>query len=271
MSAFRWGTRTYVMGIVNVTPDSFSGDGLAGDAEAAVAQALRMAAEGADIIDVGGMSTRPTHTEVPVAEELARVMDVLPEIVRRAEVPVSVDTYRSEVAEAALGAGAEMLNDVWGLQRDPRLAALAAEADAWLVLMHNQQGTAYTDLVGEMLASLGQSVQTALAAGMPRQRLIVDPGIGFGKTAEQNVEVLSRLAELKALGLPMLLGTSRKSFIGRILDLPPDERVEGTAASVALGIAGGADIVRVHDVAAMVRVCRVTDAIVRGTPLPAAR
>jgi len=268
VSPFAWGSRTYVMGIVNVTPDSFSGDGLAGRPGDAVEQAVRMVADGADVIDVGGMSTRPSHVEVSPAEELRRVTEVLPGIVRGAGVPVSVDTYRADIAEAALNLGATILNDVWGLRREPRIADLAAQSGAWLVLMHNQEGTAYADLVPDVVAALAGSVEIALAAGVARERLIVDPGIGFGKTAEQNIEILRHLASLKALGLPILLGTSRKSFIGRILDLPVDERVEGTAATVALGIAGGADMVRVHDVRAMTRVARVVDAVVRGAPLP---
>ena len=259
-----WGRRTYVMGILNVTPDSFSGDGLAGRPGVAVALAEEMRAAGADWLDVGGMSSRPGHVEVDAAAELARVLEVLPALRESVDIPISVDTYRLEVATAALAAGATMINDIWGLQREPRLAELAAAAGAWLVLMHNQEGTEYADLVPEVVAGLGASVAAAEAAGVRRDRIIVDPGIGFGKTAEQNVEVLSRLAELTVLGLPILLGTSRKSTIGKILDLPVDERLEGTAATVALGIAGGADMVRVHDVRAMTRVCRVADAIVRG-------
>jgi dihydropteroate synthase len=260
-----WGSRTYVMGIVNVTPDSFSGDGLAGDPEAALARALRMVADGADVIDVGGQSTRPGHEEVGAEEELARVMAALPAIVRRGGVLVSVDSYRFEVVEAALAAGAAMVNDVWGLKREPRLAELAARHGALLALMHNQEGRDYAgDVVEAVIASLRASVETALAAGVPRERILVDPGIGFGKTPAHNLQLLRRLPELRALGLPILLGTSRKSTIGLVLDLPVEERVEGTAATVALGIAGGADMVRVHDVREMVRVARMADAVVRG-------
>jgi dihydropteroate synthase len=260
---FAWGERTFVMGIINVTPDSFSGDGLAGAPGAAVEQAARMEAEGADIIDVGGMSTRPSHAEVSVAEELDRVMQVLPEVIARVRVPVSIDTFRFEVAAQAIEAGAAAINDVWGLQRDPRLARLAAEAGALLFQMHNQDGTAYDDLLPDIAVSLARGVAAAEAAGVPRHRIVVDPGIGFGKTADQNLEVLSRLSELRSLGLPILLGTSRKSTIGKVLGTEVGDRLEGTAATVALGIAAGADMVRVHDVAQMVRVARMSDAVVR--------
>ncbi|MFN2464074.1 MAG: dihydropteroate synthase [Candidatus Dormibacteria bacterium] len=263
---FEWGARTYVMGILNVTPDSFSGDGLAGDPGAAVRHALQMEVDGADIIDVGGMSTRPDHVEVPPQEELERVMGVLPELVGRLGVPVSVDTYRYEVADAALEAGAAAINDVWGLQREPGLADLVAERGAMLFLMHNQDGTDYRDLVPDVVESLRDSVARAEAAGVARDNLVVDPGIGFGKTAEQNLEVLHRLPEMRALGLPVLLGTSRKSTIGRVLGAEVDDRLEGTAATIALGIGAGADMVRVHDVRAMARVAAMSDAIVRRVP-----
>jgi dihydropteroate synthase len=251
------------MGIVNVTPDSFSGDGVAGDPAAAVEQARRMEADGADVIDVGGMSTRPGHVEIPVAEELERVMSVLPGIVAAVGVPVSIDSYRHDVAAAAVEAGATIINDVWGLRRDPRLADLAAAKGTLLVLMHNQDNPIYKDLVPNVISGLTGSITMAEAAGVPLENLIVDPGIGFGKTAEQNLVVLHRLAELKVLNLPVLLGPSRKSSIGAVLDLPVDDRLEGTAATVALGIGSGVDMVRVHDVRAMSRVARMADAIVR--------
>ena len=254
------------MGILNMTSDSFSQDGLADQPEAAVEQALRMEAEGADIIDVGGMSTRPGHEEVPTAEELDRVLSVLPELVRRLSVPVSVDTYRYEVADAALRAGASAINDIWGLQREPGLAELAAQSGALLFLMHNQEGTEYRDLVPDVVESLRDSVARAEVAGLSREQLVIDPGIGFGKTAEQNLEMLARLAELRVLGLPILLGTSRKSTIGRVLGTEVDDRLEGTAATVALGIGAGADMVRVHDVRQMARVAAMSDAIVRRVP-----
>lgn len=261
---FRWGQRTFVMGIINVTPDSFSGDGLAGDAGAAVTRAQEMEAAGADILDIGGESTRPGSTPITAEEELRRVLPALERIVAVVKVPVSIDTYKAEVARRAVAAGASLINDVWGLKQDPALARVAAGRHVGLVLMHNQRGTCYVDLVAEVLASLRWSLRRAVAAGVPPENLIVDPGIGFGKVLEHNLELMRRLRELRSLGHPVLLGTSRKSMIGLVLGLPPEQRVEGTAATVALGIAGGADIVRVHDVAPMVRVCRMTDAIVRG-------
>lgn len=261
---FEWGKRTYIMGIINVTPDSFSGDGLAGDVKRAVEQAKRFVEEGADIIDIGGESTRPGSAPVTVDEELRRVMSVLERVAVEVRLPVSIDTYKYEVAEKALRSGAAMINDVWGLKEDPRLAGLAAQKGVPLVLMHNQKGTVYSDLVPEVILSLKKSVEAALAAGVPRENIIIDPGIGFGKTLQHNLEIMRRLDEFKSLGRPILLGTSRKSMVGLVLNLPPDQRVEGTAATVALGIAKGADMVRVHDVREMRRVCKMTDAIVRG-------
>jgi len=260
---FRWGQRTYVMGIVNVDPDSFSGDGLR-DANAAVAQGKRFAAEGADIIDVGGESTRPGFEPVSIDEELGRVMPVIERLAGELPVPVSIDTYKSEVARRAVAAGARMINDVWELKRDPKLARVAAEAGVPLVISQNQRGSKFHNFFPELIASLKKSMQIALDAGVDWNNIIIDPGVGFGKTVEQNVEIVRRLAELKVLGRPILLGTSRKSFIGHVLDLPVDQRLEGTAATVAIGIANGADMVRVHDVAQMVRVVRMSDAIVRG-------
>ena len=260
---FRWGQRTYVMGIVNVDPDSFSGDGLR-DAESAIDQGKRFAAEGADIIDVGGESTRPGFKPVSADDELGRVMPVIERLASELSVPLSIDTYKSEVARKAVAAGARMINDVWELKRDPKLARVAAEAGVPLVISQNQRESHFQDFFPELIASLKRSIQVALDAGVDWSNIIIDPGVGFGKTAEQNVEIVRRLAELKALGRPILLGTSRKSFIGHVLDLPVDQRLEGTAATVAIGIANGADIVRVHDVAQMVRVARMSDAIVRG-------
>ena len=261
---FRWGDRTYVMGIINATLDSFSGDGLGGDVEAAVAQGKRFAAEGADILDVGGESTRPDAAPVSAEEELRRVIPVIERLAGEVTVPVSVDTYRYEVAQQAIAAGARMVNDIWGLEHDPRLADLAAEHKVPMVLMSNQRGRKCPDIMPEVMDSLKRSISIAVDRGVPRQNVIVDPGVGFGKTLEQNLEIVRRLDELECLNRPILIGTSRKSMIGLVLNLPPGRRLEGTAATVAISIAKGADIVRVHDVAQMVRVCRMSDAVVRG-------
>ncbi len=278
---FVWGERTYIMGIINVTPDSFSGDGLAGDVEGAVAQALRFVEEGADILDIGGESTRPGSQPISEEEELSRVMPVLERLVKEVDVPISIDTYKARVAREAIEAGASLVNDVWGLRMDPDMARVVAEYKVPVVIMHNRShpknavqeerlggryvGIEYRDLMADIVKELEYSINLALEAGVDFEKIIVDPGIGFGKTVEQNLEILRRLGELKVLGRPILLGTSRKSVIGYVLNLPPSERVEGTAATVALGIAAGADIVRVHDVKEMVRVAKMTDAIVRGT------
>jgi dihydropteroate synthase len=257
---FDWGSRTYVMGIVNVTPDSFSGDGLGSDADAAVTQGLRMVGEGADMLDVGGESTRPGHVPVTAAEEISRTESVVRRLAREAEVPVSIDTFKLEVAEIAVAAGAAILNDVWGLARSPAIAGLAATHDCALVLMHNQEGTEYRgDLMEEIKRFLARAASRAMAAGVPREKVILDPGIGFGKTADQNWEVMRRFAELRELGHPILVGTSRKSFIGKLLDLPPNERLEGTVATNVAAILRGADIVRVHDVLEVTRAVRVAD------------
>ena len=253
-----------MMGVINLTPDSFSGDGLGGDVRAAVEQAIRFEGEGADFLDIGAESTRPGHRPVSEGEELARLLPALEAIAARASLPISVDTWKSGVAQAAVGAGASIINDVWGLLADPEMASVAAESGAGLIVMHNQQDHHYADLLGDVIGGLRHSVEQAVGAGVSRENLVVDPGIGFGKTADQNLEVLKELGRLKELELPVMVGTSRKSTIGRLLGLPPEERVEGTAATVALAIAGGADVVRVHDVGAMVRVCRVADAVVRG-------
>ena len=257
---FEWGSRTYVMGIVNVTPDSFSGDGLGEDLAGAVAQGMRMVQEGADFLDVGGESTRPGHVPVSTAEEISRTVSVVRRLSRESRVPVSIDTYKLEVAEAGVAAGAVIVNDIWGLTRSPAIANLAAKNECALVVMHNQEGTEYAgDLMTEIKRFLRESARLAVEAGIPRERVIIDPGIGFGKTADHNWIVMRRLEELRELGLPILIGTSRKSFIGKLLDLPVGERVEGTAATVAAAVLRGADIVRVHDVEAMTRVARVAD------------
>ncbi len=268
-STFTWGSRTYVMGVINVTPDSFSGDGIGADVDKAVEQAVRFEEWGADIIDVGGESTRPPSIysgskPISVEEELSRVVPVIQAMAKAVHVPISVDTYKAAVAEDAIRAGASMVNDVWALQRDTDIAAVVAEAGAPVVLMHNQKGTEYDDLVPDVIARLRELVRGAVEAGIPEQNIVVDPGMGFGKAAEQNLEIMRRLDEFDELGRPILVGMSRKSTIGYVLDLPVDERLEGTTATVALAIAKGADIVRVHDVKEMVRVARMSDAIVRG-------
>ncbi len=257
---FEWGSRTYVMGIVNVTPDSFSGDGLGADADAAIEQGLRMVREGADMLDVGGESTRPGHTPITASEEIERVDAVVRSLARGSGVPLSIETYQVVVAARAIAGGASILNDVWGLTRSPAIAGLAAAHDCALVLMHNQDGTDYAgDLMDEIKRFLSVAAARAVAAGVPREKVIVDPGIGFGKTADHNWEVMQRLEELKELGHPILIGTSRKSFIGKLLDLPVTDRLEGTEATVVAAVLRGADIVRVHDVLPMTRAVRVAD------------
>jgi dihydropteroate synthase len=267
---FEWGSRTYVMGIVNVSPESFSGDGVRSPADA-VRQALRFADEGADILDVGGQSTRPGFEEISVESEIRRVVPAIEGIVKKVDLPVSVDAYRAEVARAALDAGATMVNDIWGFRHDPALAVLCARRGVPAVVMHNQRGREFEDVIGDIRRGLQESLKIATRAGLARDRLIADPGFGFGWTPQQNLEMLRRLAELRSLGLPLLVGTSRKSTIGLVLDKPESERLFGTAATVAIAIANGADIVRVHDVAAMAQVARMTDAIVRATASAEAR
>src|SRR5687767_2459656 len=304
---FNWGSRTYVMGILNVTPDSFSGDGLltqrsprwgsgasagrvsgdrslyrdeANQVEAALQQAREFLANGADILDVGGESTRPGSQPVNTYEEMERVIPVIQAIVK--EIPealISIDTYKAQVAEEAFKAGAHILNDVWGLRADPKLGHVAARYKTPVILMHNRSnpasvevraqlgnayiGSEYQNLIEDVKRELLVSVELAKKAGVEETHIILDPGVGFGKTREHNLELINRLDEIRMLGYPVLLGSSRKSFIGFTLDLPADQRVEGTAATVAIGIARGADIVRVHDVKEMARVAKMTDAIVR--------
>lgn len=263
-AVFEWGRRTYIMGIINASPDSFSGDGVA-TPEAALEQARRMVAEGADMIDVGGESTRPDCKPVSVDEEIRRVIPVIDRLVCAIGVPVSIDTYKLEVARRALDAGACLLNDVWGLRQAPELAELAAERRVPIVVTANQRGQQVANIMGAVLAHLDKAIKSLLTAGVPRENIIIDPGIGFGKTVEQNLELVDRLGEIRDwFQRPVLLGTSRKSFIGAVLDRPPQERLAGTAASTAIGIARGADIVRVHDVAEMRLLVRMSDAIVRG-------
>ncbi len=282
-----WGERTYIMGVLNATPDSFSGDGLldsptarGGGQGGALAQARQFVEAGADILDVGGESTRPGSAPVDVDEELRRVIPIIRAIAEAMpETFISVDTCKASVAEAALNAGAHIVNDVWGLRADPRLASVVAAAGCPVILMHNRSnpasvevreqlgnayvGAEYDDLLEDVKRELLGSVELAKQAGVADEAIILDPGIGFGKTVEQNLELNNRLDEIRSLGYPVLLGPSRKSFIGYTLDLPADQRVEGTAASVAIGIVRGADIIRVHDVLEMTRIARMTDALTR--------
>ncbi len=288
---FEWGKRTYVMGILNVTPDSFSGDGILARGEAAptaLEQGRRFVAAGADILDVGGESTRPGSQPLEAEEERRRVLPVIQTLVEQIpDVLISIDTYKAVIAEEALAAGAKIVNDVWGLRADPGLRTVAARAKCPVILMHNRSnpasvevraqlgnayiGAEYEDLIEDVKRELMDSVTLARGAGIPDDHIILDPGVGFGKKVGQNLELINRLDEIRALGFPVLLGPSRKSFIGYTLDLPADQRLEGTAACVAVGILRGADIVRVHDVEAMARVAKMTDALVRHAGSPTMR
>ena len=291
--ATSWGRRTYVMGILNITPDSFSGDGLLTEQikhpesdrsqdsfiVAAINQARQFVTAGADILDVGGESTRPGSTPVTVEEELKRVVPAIAAIRKELDIPISIDTYRAVVAASALDAGADWVNDVWGLRMDEDMAGLVADRGCPVVIMHNRSkpkdidqeehlggrylGVEYEDLIVDVSRELQESVDIAFKAGIGKGQIILDPGIGFGKTVSQNCQLIDELDQIKTLGYPVLLGPSRKSFIGYTLDLPPQERVEGTAAAVAIGIDRGADIIRVHDVREMARVTKMTDRIVR--------
>lgn len=264
--AFAWGAKTYVMAIINATPDSFSGDGIAGTPDMAGDIAAAAVADGADLIDIGAESTRPGHQSVDAETELARLLPVLEAVSTRVSVPISIDTSKAAVAEATLRAGASMVNDVRGFTRDPELAAVVAAHGVPAVVMHDVPPDGHGDLIAGIVSELVRRLDRAVAAGVAWERLVVDPGFGFGKDWRQNLELLQRLGELRVLGRPILAGTSRKGTIGRVLELPEHDRVEGTAATVALAIATGADMVRVHDVRAMTRVARMTDAVVRQTP-----
>jgi len=261
---FRWGERTYIMGIINMSLDSFSGDGFGGNIDKALKQAKRFIAEGADVIDIGGESTRPGSQPILPDDEISRVIPIIERLSAEINVPISIDTGKSAVAIRALRAGANMINDIWGLKQDNQLVEVAAEAGVPLVITSNQRNQlCRQDIINEVTTDLKRSINIAEKAGVFKRNIIIDPGIGFGKTLEQNLEIIRRLTELKPLNRPILLGTSRKSMIGLVLDLPTDKRLEGTAATVAIGIANGADIIRVHDVRQMVLVCRMSDAIIR--------
>jgi dihydropteroate synthase len=271
---FVWGARTYIMGVINCSPESFSGDGVR-DADEALRLAHRMANEGANLLDIGGQSTRPGalksqagFDEITVDEEIRRTVPVIERVgAKLPDMPISIDTYKPEVAHAALRAGAHLINDITGFRRDPTLARIVAEAGVPAVIMHNQRGRHSDDVIAGVTEGLRESLTIASDSGVPQERLIIDPGFGFGWEPEENIEMLRRLGELRALRLPLLIGTSRKSTIGHVLGgLTVDDRKWGTAASVALAIAGGADIVRVHDVMAMEWVARLSDAVVRGYP-----
>ena len=262
------GKRTLLMGVLNVTPDSFSDGGLFFDKEKALSHGLRMVEEGADIIDIGGESTRPGAKPLELEEELRRVIPVIESLARRIDVPISIDTYKSDVAERAIEAGAEIINDISGLHFDPTLAQVAAKKDSPLVLMHirgipetMQKNIHYNSLFSEMLQYLKDSIQTAEFAGLDPQQIIVDPGIGFGKTVADNLLIIKNLHEFRILGKPILLGTSRKSFIGKILNADPEERLEGTISSTAIGVLNGAHIIRSHDVLQAKKGITVADAI----------
>lgn len=253
--------KTYVMGILNVTPDSFSDGGRFNRMDAALRHTEEMLRDGADIVDIGGESTRPGHTMITEEEEIARVVPVIEAVKRRFDVPISVDTYKSKVAEAALKAGADLVNDIWGFQYDPRVAQLTAQYGAACCLMHNRREPVYQNFLEELVQDMAVCVQTAREAGVPDDKIILDPGVGFGKTYERNLEAIHHVDVLHALGFPILLGTSRKSVIGLTLDLPSDQRVEGTVATTVIGVMKGCAFVRVHDVKENKRAIQMTEAI----------
>lgn len=254
-------SRTLVMGIVNVTPDSFSDGGKFQSVERAVEHAKKLVADGADILDIGGESTRPGAIPVSCEEELERVIPAIQAISSAVDVPISIDTYKAKVAEEALRAGAHLLNDVWGGKKDPEILHVAAKFHVPIVLQQNREEPVYDNLIEDMKRDLYESISMAKKAGVEDQQIILDPGIGFAKRYEDDLLVMRRLEEFTSMGYPVLLGTSRKRLIGTTLDLPVDDRVEGTAATVALGIAKGCNIVRVHDVKEMSRVARMMDAM----------
>ncbi|URZ03682.1 dihydropteroate synthase [Clostridium felsineum] len=260
---FLIGKRTYIMGILNVTPDSFSDGGKFNNLDNALKHAAKLIEDGADIIDIGGESTRPNHSPVDKNEELDRVIPIIEALVHEFDIPLSIDTYKGEVAEAALKAGAHLVNDVWGFKKDPYIAKVAAKYDVPCCLMHNRQDLNYIDFLEDVINDLKESINIALDAGVKKENIMIDPGIGFAKSFEQNLSLMNNLEKLKILNFPILLGTSRKSMIGNILNLPPNERVEGTAATSVIGVTKGCDFIRVHDVLENKRACTVADAILR--------
>ncbi|WP_027624073.1 dihydropteroate synthase [Clostridium lundense] len=260
---FKIGERTYIMGILNVTPDSFSDGGKFNNLEKAVQHAKEMIDEGVDIIDIGGESTRPNHIPVSEEEEINRVIPIIKELRAHFDIPISIDTYKGKVAELAIEAGVDLINDVWGFKKDPYIAKVAAKYDIPCCLMHNRNNTEYKNIMEDMIKDLKESIDIALEAGVKKDNIILDPGIGFAKTYEQNLYVMNNLEGLGELGYPILLGTSRKSTIGTVLNLPPNERVEGTVATTVIGIMKNCDFVRVHDVLENKRAAMMTDAIIR--------
>jgi dihydropteroate synthase len=257
-----YGKKTLIMGILNVTPDSFSDGGKFNQLEAALEHAKEMVEQGADIIDIGGESTRPGAEKVSLEEELRRVIPAVKAVANEVNAPISVDTYKAEVAKQAIEAGAHIINDVWGAKADPKMAEVAAYYDVPIILMHNRENKNYQNLISDMIADLFESISIVKAAGVKDENIILDPGIGFAKTFEHNLEVMRNLHQFKKLGYPLLLGTSRKSFIGQVLDLPPEARMEGTGATVCFGIQQGCDIVRVHDVLPIARMAKMMDAMI---------
>ncbi|KGX90061.1 dihydropteroate synthase [Pontibacillus halophilus JSM 076056 = DSM 19796] len=254
--------QTLVMGILNITPDSFSDGGNYDELEAAVHQAKQMEADGAHLIDIGGESTRPGHTPVSEEEELRRILPVIQALHSEISIPISVDTYKAEVARQAIEAGASIINDVWGAKKEPNIAEVAAELNVPIILMHNQSERSYVNLIDDMLKGLQESVAIALKAGVKEENIVLDPGVGFAKTAEDNIQVMRNLEAFTTLPYPVLLGTSRKSFIGKVLDTPVEERIEGTGATVCLGVQKGVNIVRVHDVKPIARMTKMMDKMI---------
>lgn len=264
---FDFSKQTYIMGILNVTPDSFSDGGQYNEIDAAVARAKQMVELGAHVIDIGAESTRPGAKKVSAEEEIKRAVPIIRAVSEAVDVPISIDTYKSEVAKQALEAGASIINDVWGAKADSKMAQVAADYGVPIILMHNRENTDYGDIIEDMITDLKESIAICKAAGVSDEQIMIDPGIGFAKTYEDNLEVMRRLDELHVLGYPILLATSRKSFIAKTLDLPVDERVEGTGASICLGIAKGCQMIRVHDVLEMARMVKMMDAMLgKGRP-----
>ncbi|WP_185650988.1 dihydropteroate synthase [Clostridium sp. DJ247] len=261
--SFELGKRTYVMGILNITPDSFSDGGRFNNLEEAVKHAKEMIEQGADIIDIGGESTRPNYTQISEEEEINRVIPIIKALAKEIDIPISIDTYKGKVAEAAIREGAALVNDIWGFKKDPYIAKVTAKYDVPCCIMHNRDNKNYSNLIEDILNDLKVSIDIALKAGVKSENIILDPGIGFAKSYEQNLEVMRNLEYLKTLGYPVLLGTSRKSMIGNTLNLPPDERVEGTVATTVIGIIKQCDFIRVHDVKENKRACVMTDTIIR--------